>query len=574
MVLGYAVDHHLDRLPAISRIKHHRLIQVHVLLRNIYVVHHQFKISVLMLGVGLLQAQAERAIRLEMLALIEIKFVVVPLALLLQQDQLVMSARDGALQFRARAVQVLARGLDLLSLFVELGLHLFPAGIVLGTAVHGLMFDGGGLDDHDRGRRRRDCQRVDLIGQRLHLVLGALQCGCNRSIVGVELTGGIPFVKGESGRDRQRNQQSDDNAAQRNGSGNGSLFRHGNPQISRCAANPQRECKCRYHVQLGGHPPGRCKLLIALARDYGAAGQPSYFRVKVEISTLQGRNPRHPWIGWWFILLVPDMPVTLSEIVAATRLQVEWRKHVVSVRQLEAQAAKHVPRGFRQALENKAAAGVAVIAEIKKASPSRGVIRGTLHVGHIAQSYERHGAAALSVLTEEQYFQGSLANLLEASAATRLPCLRKDFIIDEYQLIEARAHRADAVLLLASVLNSEQMAALYRRARELDLDVLCEVHDQAELQRALALPAEIIGVNNRDLRTFQVDLNTAIRLAELIPAGVVKVAESGIRSGDDIGRLRDLGYHAFLVGESLMRADDPGEALENLLSPRAQAKSF
>ncbi|MFB3915767.1 MAG: indole-3-glycerol phosphate synthase TrpC [Terriglobales bacterium] len=268
------------------------------------------------------------------------------------------------------------------------------------------------------------------------------------------------------------------------------------------------------------------------------------------------------------------MQVTLNEIVAATRLQVEQRKREVSVRQLEAQAGKHVPRGFRAALERKARSGIAVIAEIKKASPSRGVIRSTVHVAHIAQSYERHGAAALSVLTEEQFFLGSLANLVEASAATQLPCLRKDFIVEEYQLIEALAHRADAVLLIASLLEFEELAALHRRARNLGLDVLCEVHDGAELKRALAVPAQIIGVNNRDLRTFEVDLNTAVRLAAQIPPGVLKVAESGIRTGEDISRLRAAGYQAFLVGESLMKANDPGAALGELLGSRAQAKTL
>ena len=170
------------------------------------------------------------------------------------------------------------------------------------------------------------------------------------------------------------------------------------------------------------------------------------------------------------------------------------------------------------------------------------------------------------MLTDERFFQGSLQNLEIASETTRLPCLRKDFILDEYQLLEARAHRADAVLLIVAALTQGEFADLYRRAAESRLDVLCEVHDSEELQRALDAGCETIGVNNRDLHTFRVDLNTSLRLAEMMPPGVVKVTESGIESGDDIARLRQAGFDAFLVGESLMRAPRPGEALQALLS--------
>jgi indole-3-glycerol phosphate synthase len=183
---------------------------------------------------------------------------------------------------------------------------------------------------------------------------------------------------------------------------------------------------------------------------------------------------------------------------------------------------------------------------------------------------EAAGAAALSVLTDEEFFQGSLRNMREASSAVRIPCLRKDFIVDEFQILEARANSADAVLLIVAALTSEELHTLASAARSRNLDVLCEAHDEAELQRALNAGCDLIGINTRDLRTFNVDLETAMRLAEKFPAGVVRVAESGIRSADDVARLRAAGYHAFLVGESLMRADRPGDALRELLVPSTQ----
>jgi len=260
------------------------------------------------------------------------------------------------------------------------------------------------------------------------------------------------------------------------------------------------------------------------------------------------------------------MVTTLAEIVAATRQRVDTAKRMADLRGLELRAEAHTPRGFRRALEQKARSGMAVIAELKKASPSRGMIRGTLHVGSIASELELAGAAALSVLTEEQFFHGSLCDLAEASAATHLPCLRKDFMVDEFQLLEARANGADAVLLILSALDDSEFLRFRERSRELGLDALCEVHDENELHRALELGAEIIGVNNRDLRTFAVDLGTAERLAPKIPPKVLRIAESGIQGGDDIRRLRACGYDAFLVGESLMRADDPGRALVTMLA--------
>jgi indole-3-glycerol phosphate synthase len=260
-----------------------------------------------------------------------------------------------------------------------------------------------------------------------------------------------------------------------------------------------------------------------------------------------------------------DMPASLDEIVAATRRRVAEIKPATDLRQLDRQAGNHVPRGFRRGLESISANGIAVIAELKQASPSRGLIRSDFDPASLAQELESAGAAALSVLTDKQFFQGSLDNLRRASASTKLPCLRKDFIIDEFQLLEARASGADAVLLIVAALSSSELKVLARRASEYKLDVLCEVHDQEELQRSVDAGCKLIGVNNRNLRTFQVDLETAMRLANSIPKNALRVAESGIRSGGDISRLRAAGYHAFLIGESLMKAKSPGDALKALL---------
>ena len=267
------------------------------------------------------------------------------------------------------------------------------------------------------------------------------------------------------------------------------------------------------------------------------------------------------------------MPVFLDEIVAHTRERVAEAKRDANLRDLAAGAERHRPRGFREALLRKAATGTAMIAELKKASPSKGIIRATLHVGSCARQFEQAGAAALSVLTEEAYFQGSLANLREASAASDLPCLRKDFIVDDFQLLEARSNRADAVLLIVAALSYDDLCRLYLNARELGLDVLCEVHDEKELRQAIAAGCDIIGVNSRNLRTFHVNLDTALDLASQIPGDVVRVAESGIHSGRDMQKLRAAGFQAFLVGESLMKADDPGEALRNLIDDASTARS-
>ena len=190
---------------------------------------------------------------------------------------------------------------------------------------------------------------------------------------------------------------------------------------------------------------------------------------------------------------------------------------------MQRQAEAHVPRGFRKKLESASRSGIAIIAELKKASPSRGLIRGNFDASSLAGELEQAGAAALSVLTDEEFFSGSLANLRAASAAARVPCLRKDFIIDEFQILEARANSADAVLLIVAALSQQELLMLAKKAREMQLDSLCEVHDEEELGRALDAGCDLIGVNSRNLQTFQVELGTAFRVAPSIPPGVVAV---------------------------------------------------
>jgi indole-3-glycerol phosphate synthase len=249
---------------------------------------------------------------------------------------------------------------------------------------------------------------------------------------------------------------------------------------------------------------------------------------------------------------------------------VDAAKARVPVAELERRAATHRPRGWAAALRRQSAVGPAVIAEIKKASPSKGLIRADFDAAWLAGRYQAGGAAALSVLTDEPYFQGSLRNLELASAAVSLPCLRKDFMVDEYQIVEARAHRADAILLIAAALNDAELARLALAAQELELDVLVEVHTTEELDRVLDTlgesGADAIGVNNRDLKTFEVRLETSLELVQRIPASVVRVAESGISTAEDIARLRAAGFDAFLIGESLMRQTDPASALAELLA--------
>jgi indole-3-glycerol phosphate synthase len=260
------------------------------------------------------------------------------------------------------------------------------------------------------------------------------------------------------------------------------------------------------------------------------------------------------------------MGAHLDQIVAATRRRVMETRRSADLRALEHAAAEHTPREFRRALVEVAKSGPAVIAELKKASPSKGLIRAEFDVAELAHELESGGAAALSVLTDEEFFQGSLENLQIASANVRVPCLRKDFIVDEFQVLEARANRADAILLIVAALEQQELAGLARRARELQLDVLCEAHDEADLQQALDAGCDLVGVNARDLKTFAVDLQTLFRVAEKIPSGILAVGESGIQSGGDISRLRRAGYGAFLIGETLMRAERPGEALRQLLA--------
>jgi indole-3-glycerol phosphate synthase len=231
-------------------------------------------------------------------------------------------------------------------------------------------------------------------------------------------------------------------------------------------------------------------------------------------------------------------------------------------------------RDFRAAL---AARAPAIIAEVKKASPSKGLLAHDFDPARTARQYERGGASALSVLTDEPFFQGSLRNLELASAAVPLPCLRKDFMVDEYQVVEARAHRADAILLIVAALTDDKLRHIADVAHGFSLDVLAEVHTGAELDRLLDVlgptGADAIGVNNRDLRTFDVNLETSLELVERIPAGVLRVTESGISAPADMARLRQAGFMAFLIGESLVRQPDPGAALAQLLAGAATARS-
>jgi indole-3-glycerol phosphate synthase len=265
-----------------------------------------------------------------------------------------------------------------------------------------------------------------------------------------------------------------------------------------------------------------------------------------------------------------SMATRLDTILASTRASVAAAKDLVPVAELERRAAAHQPRGWAAALRKRAATGPAVIAEIKKASPSKGMIRADFDVEWLARRFSAGGAAALSVLTDEPFFQGSLRDLELASKAVKLACVRKDFMVDEYQILEARAHRADAILLIAAALREAEMKRFAALAHELNLDVLVEVHTGEELGRVLdALGengADAIGVNNRDLKSFEVRLDTSLELIDRIPASAVRVAESGIATAEDLARLRAAGFDAFLIGESLMRQADPGVALAGLLA--------
>ncbi len=258
----------------------------------------------------------------------------------------------------------------------------------------------------------------------------------------------------------------------------------------------------------------------------------------------------------------------LDQIVAVKRTEVAAAVERKSLLAMRADAESRVlTRDFTGALRASMARGHnAVIAEIKKASPSRGVIREHFEPADIAQSYAEHGASCLSVLTDRQFFQGSIDYLKQARASCQLPVLRKDFMVDPYQIYESRACGADAVLLIAACLDDAQLRDMEAIAHNLFMDVLVEVHDAAELERALRLKTPLIGVNNRNLRTFEVSLETTLSLRAAVPAERILVTESGILMQPDVQRMTDAGVHAFLVGEAFMRAEDPGAAMAQLFS--------
>jgi len=262
------------------------------------------------------------------------------------------------------------------------------------------------------------------------------------------------------------------------------------------------------------------------------------------------------------------VPTVLKTIFDRKVEEVAERLQQRSLADLQsASASADAPRGFRQALSQRLARGEpAIIAEVKKASPSKGVIREDFHPAQIAQSYEAGGAACLSVLTDIDFFQGADKYLQAARAACSLPILRKDFTLDPYQIWEARALGADAILLIVACLELPHLKDLYQCAHEAGLDVLVEVHDEAELDEALTLGGDLIGINNRDLHTFETSLDTTYRLLERIPAGVQVVTESGFSSGEQVAEMRRRGVQMFLIGETFMRASDPGAALAEMFA--------
>lgn len=251
----------------------------------------------------------------------------------------------------------------------------------------------------------------------------------------------------------------------------------------------------------------------------------------------------------------------LEEIVAHKKQEVAELHARLAELEQAAHARKSQPRAFAPALRTKQPA---IIAEIKKASPSKGVLQPDFHPAFLAHAYEEGGAACLSVLTDKEYFRGSLHDLEAARAAVTLPVLRKDFIIDRAQIFEAAAHGADAILLIAAILEDSELRSFREMANSLGMASLVEVHDADELRRTVDSGAEIIGINNRDLDTFEVSLDTSVRLSYLMPAGVIRVSESGIYTGADIRLLSEAGFDAFLIGESLMRSADPVAALKEL----------
>ena len=262
--------------------------------------------------------------------------------------------------------------------------------------------------------------------------------------------------------------------------------------------------------------------------------------------------------------MIDTVPDILARIVARKRADLAHKVPPLEAWEREAGLRLSSRRDFRAAL---AASPPAIIAEIKKASPSKGVLSQDFAPARIACAYESGGASALSVLTDETFFQGSLADLQAARDAVSLPVLRKDFIIDPAQILEAAAHGADAILLIAGILSARQIRDFREIAARYRLSALVEVHNRRELDSAIDAGADLIGVNNRNLSTFEVTLDTSLALAEHMPAGALLVSESGIHDAADIVRLRAAGYHAFLVGEHLMKSDDPATALRKLVAP-------
>ena len=261
--------------------------------------------------------------------------------------------------------------------------------------------------------------------------------------------------------------------------------------------------------------------------------------------------------------MIDTIPDILARIVAHKREELARGAPAIDRWEREAEARSAARRDFRAALSNRPRA---IIAEAKKASPSKGVLSRDYDPARLATAYQRGGAAALSVLTDERFFQGTLDDLAAARAAVSLPVLRKDFTIAQSQIWEAAARGADAILLIAAILAEREMRDFREQAARFGMAALVEVHDRPELEKAIASGAEIIGVNNRDLATFEVTLETSLRLAEHMPAGAIRVSESGIRDAGDIEKLSAAGYTAFLVGEHLMQSDDPAAALQRLVA--------
>lgn len=259
-------------------------------------------------------------------------------------------------------------------------------------------------------------------------------------------------------------------------------------------------------------------------------------------------------------------PDILKKILQRKREEIAERSRQVSLAQLKRQAlSASAVRGFAAAISSKLQQGKpGIIAEIKKASPSKGVMRENFDPVAIAKSYQQHGAACLSILTDRDFFQGHEDYLQQARAATTLPVIRKDFIIDAYQVYEARAIDADCILLIVAALDDARLAELLALAGQLNMDVLMEVHDSKEMQRALNSGARLIGINNRNLRTFEVSLHTTLNMLDMVPADRLLVTESGILTPQDVSLMRNNNVHAFLVGEAFMKAPDPGEKLAEL----------